>query len=135
MPRQALRARLLRGALGLDALLAALRRFHWQGAGDWAAALAAGLTRAAAPARPLGALELQALLDEALRVRASACHCIAPLTEAQFSKSDYSLDGWSRPLFTMGMKRQDAASSLTPGCPHNVPSAGLPLLAEARMSH
>ena len=61
-------ARLLRGPLGLDALLAALRRFFWQDAGDWAAALTGALCRAAALARPLGAPELQALLDEALRV-------------------------------------------------------------------
>ena len=62
-------ARLLRGPLGLDALLGALRRFFWQGAGDWAAALAGGLCRAAAAARPLRAPQLCALLDEALRVR------------------------------------------------------------------
>ena len=62
-------ARLLRGPLGLDALLGALRHFFWQGAGDWAATLAGGLCRAAAAARPLGAPQLRALLDEALRVR------------------------------------------------------------------
>lgn len=53
-------------------LLAALRRFFWQGAGDWAAALAGGLCRAAALARPLGAPQLRALQDEALRVRNAA---------------------------------------------------------------
>ncbi|KAK9836106.1 hypothetical protein WJX81_001865 [Elliptochloris bilobata] len=58
---------LLHGPLGLDELLASLRSFFWLGAGDWATALTAGLCRAAARARPLGALKLQSLLEEALR--------------------------------------------------------------------
>ncbi len=57
--------------MGLDALLASLQRFCWQGAGDWAAALTAGLCRAASHARPLSTLDLQYLLEEALRVRSS----------------------------------------------------------------
>lgn len=76
-------ARLLRGPLGLDALLAALRRVFWQGAGDWAAALVGALCRAAAGARPLGAPQLRTLLEEALRVRGAPFYLVSASCSSQ----------------------------------------------------
>ena len=115
-------ARLLRGPLGLDALLAALRRFFWQRAGDWVAALAGGLCRAAAAARPLGALQLRALLDETLRVRDAppnpAISQPAGLCQLVWQAGVWSLglDGHSMPRTHARWARRSCAHSWTRRC-------------------